>query len=300
MTFKKLAAIVTVLAAFSSFAFLITEAYTLGLLYMILIFATLAESWNILGGYAGQICLGLGAFFGVGCYTAMILTNNGIPLPLCVLAGGVMASLVGVAAIPTLKLRGVYFAIGTLFLPDIVRVMVLNLEVTGGAKGLMLPLGLRVGRSILYLSSLALFAIVVALAYIVINSRIGLAFRALREDEDAAQCCGVNSMRFKVMALLLSAFIAGVSGGLHAYYVPYLEPYSAFSTSWSIYPVFMAIIGGAGTLSGPVLGAGIFTLLRFWLLPLIGEVDLIVMGAALVAVMLLMPEGVIGIIKRGI
>ncbi|MEM2806673.1 MAG: branched-chain amino acid ABC transporter permease [Candidatus Bathyarchaeia archaeon] len=297
---NKLSAIIAILAVLAALGLLIKEAYTLGLLYMVLIYVVLAVSWNILGGYAGQICLGIGAFFGVGSYAAMMLTHNGVPAPLCILAGGVVAVLLGVAVIPTLKLRGVYFAIGTLFLPEIVKVIVLNLKETGGAKGLLPPLGLFVSRAHLYISSLVMAAFVIAIAYKITNSRIGLAFRAIREDDEAAQCCGVNPLRFKVLALLLSAFIVGLAGGLHAYYVPYLEPYSAFNILWSISPVFMSIIGGAGTLSGPIIGAGIFAFLRFWLLPILGEIDLIVMGTALIVVVLLMPEGVAGIIKKGV
>ncbi|MCS7114387.1 MAG: branched-chain amino acid ABC transporter permease [Nitrososphaerota archaeon] len=300
MTLNKLVAIIAVLGVMSALAFLVREAYTLGLLYMVLIYVILAESWNILGGYAGQICLGIGAFFGVGSYAAMMLTHNGVPAPICILAGGVVAVFLGVAVIPALKLRGVYFAIGTLFLPEIVKVIVLNLKETGGAKGLLPPLGLFVSRAHLYISSLVMAVLVVAVAYRITNSRIGLAFRAIREDDEAAECCGVNPLRFKVLALLISAFIAGIAGGLHAYYVPYLEPYSAFNILWSISPVFMSIIGGAGTISGPVIGAGIFAFLRFWLLPILGEIDLIVMGSALIVVVMLMPEGVAGIIKRGV
>lgn len=278
-------------------AFLV-GGFTLSLLYMILIYVTLSESWNILGGYAGQICLGIGAFFGVGGYAAAMLSISGLPVPLSVIIGGFVAVLLGFAVTPTLKLRGVYFAIGTFFLPEIMKVLILNLEETGGAKGLFLPFSLMVDPKYLYLSSLLLTALTIAITHKISTSRIGLAFRAIREDEEAAECCGINPLKFKLLGLVLCAFLSGLAGGIHAHYLLFLDPHATFNIMWSISPVFMAIIGGVGTLSGPIIGAGIFTLLKYWITTIVGEVDLIVMGSALIAVVLLMPEGIIGVIKK--
>lgn len=297
MEWNKLIIILALLCLAAVSAFFV-RGFALSLLYMILIYVTMAESWNILGGYAGQICLGIGAFFGVGGYAAAMLSISGTPVPLSVIIGGFVAVLLGLAVTPTFRLRGVYFAIGTFFLPEIMKVLILNLEETGGAKGLFLPFSLMVNPAYLYLSSLLLAALTIAITHKISTSRIGLVFKAIREDEEAAECCGINPLKFKLLGLTLCAFLSGLAGGIHAHYLLFLDPHATFNIMWSISPVFMSIIGGVGTLSGPIIGAGIFTLLRYWITTIVGEVDLIVMGSALIAVVLLMPEGIIGVIKK--
>jgi branched-chain amino acid transport system permease protein len=274
------------------------KGYAVYLLYMVFLYIVLAESWNIIGGYAGQVCLGMGAFFGLGAYIAAMLSFNGFPPPLSIFIGGCTAALLGVIIFPTFRLRGVYFAIGTLFLPDIIKVIILNLEVTGGAKGFFLPLTFALDLTHWYIAALILASITVLFAFKMSNSRIGLVFKAIRDDEDASEPCGINPFKYKILAMMLASFLSGLAGGIYAHQMLFLEPHGTFKLMWSIGPVFMCIIGGVGSIIGPIIGAGIFTALSLWLVTLVGEVDLIVMGVILIVVILTMPGGIFGALSK--
>ncbi|MEM3629600.1 MAG: branched-chain amino acid ABC transporter permease [Candidatus Bathyarchaeia archaeon] len=265
--------------------------YWTTLLYTLFIFIALAESWNIVGGFGGQVFLGAAAFFGWGAYACAMLCNVGLPFTLCVLLAGLTAACLAVILAPTFKLRGVYFVVGSLFISEIMKVIVLMLQVTGGAAGIVLPLFSE--RIIFtYYFAFALMIMVILTALLIVKSKIGMALRAIRDDQDAAEAFGINSIMFKLLALLLTAIFCGMAGGIHAFYMIYIEPHSFFDISWSIVPVFMVLVGGASTLIGPVIGVAIYTLLRELFVFVTGEIYLTMLGALLIAVMLLAPEGV--------
>lgn len=290
--------LVIVLALLAVVPLISGPGYWIMILYTLSIYIILAEGWNIIGGFGGQVFLGTAAFFGWGAYSCTLLCVNAkLPFAVCILFGGLASMLLAAVLTPTLKLRGVYFVVGSLFISEIMKIIVLMLPVTGGAAGIVLPL---FGERIIftYYSVLLLMFIVILTELFLIRSRIGMALRAIRDDQDAAEMFGVNSMKLKFLALLLTALFSGIAGGIHAFYMIYVEPHSFFDPSWNVIPVFMALVGGASTLTGPVVGVMIYTLMRELFIFVAGEIYLTMLGALLIAVILFAPEGIYPLLLR--
>lgn len=266
---------------------------TLNLLILIFLYTILATSWNILGGYTGQVSLGHAAFFGLGTLAARTLYTGGRPIALALLVAGIVSTafsmLVGVPAF-RLRLRGDYFTIGTLALSQILYITIGNVL----PKITYLPMADIQNYQILprYYLILALALFAVGVAYALARSRIGLGLLAVRENEDAAESAGVNAFAHKLLALAVSAFLAGLAGGAYAYYqASYYFNYT-FSPPWSLDPVTMTFIGGVGTIYGPILGAVFFVLLKELLVLRVGEYHLIIFGALFILVVLFLPGGI--------
>lgn len=266
----------------------------LNLLILMFIYTMLATSWNILGGYTGQVNLGHAAFFGLGTLAARMLYTSGRPLPLALLVAGVVPAvfsmLIGVPAF-RLRLRGDYFTIGTLALSQILYITVGNVL----PKITYLPMADIQNYQILprYYIILALTLFTIGAAYALVKSRLGLGLVAVRENEDAAESLGVNAFAHKLLALAVSAFLGGLAGGAYAYYqASYYFNYT-FSPPWSLEPVNMAFIGGVGTIHGPVIGAIFFVLLKEWLVLRVGEYHLIIFGVLFILVVLFLPGGLV-------
>ncbi|HLC40480.1 MAG TPA: branched-chain amino acid ABC transporter permease [Methylomirabilota bacterium] len=252
----------------------------------------LAQSWNLLGGYAGQITLGHAAFFGLGALVTRILWVRGTPLLLALLAGALMATLLGlIIGGPAFRLRGAYFAIGTLGLAEILRITVGNLlpEISTIPARSLATYNL-VPR---YYLMLALAVLCVAVVAVLVRSRVGLGMRAVREDEAAAEASGVGAFRHKLLALAVSTSLAGLAGGAFAYYhVSYYHQHT-FSPVWTFDAVLIAFIGGVGTIHGPVLGALFYVILKETLAVQLVEFHLLIFGTLFVLVVLLLPGGLV-------
>jgi branched-chain amino acid transport system permease protein len=278
------------------------EITYLGLGFLTFVFVTLAVAWNMLGGYAGQISFGYAAFFGTGAYVTAILWSRYHVEPVLTLpfAGGaaiVVALLVG---LPCFRLLGPYFSIATIGVGEASRVLALNLDqLTGGASGLNLPLDVP-SKSWFYWSGLALAVVAVAVSAWVRASRVGLALFALRMDQDAAESVGLNSTLYKNVAHCVSAFLVGVAAGLYVVYFSYVHPNTVFGFDLSIGMVLMGVIGGVGTLWGPVLGAAIYFPIRQIVLSQSNLVafNLLVYGGLLIAIVLFEPGGLLGLLRR--
>ena len=252
----------------------------------------MAQSWNLLGGYAGQINLGHAAFFGLGALVTRFLWVGGAPLILALMAGAAVATafacLIGLAAF---RLRGAYFAIGTLGLAEILRITVGNL----------LPQISTIRASELasydilprYYLTLALAIACVGVVALLVPSRIGLGIRAVREDEAAAEATGVGALAHKLFALAVSTTMAGLAGGAFAYYHVSYYPQHVFSPAWTFDAVLMSFIGGIGTVHGPVLGALFYVILKEILAVQWVEFHLIVFGVLFILVVLYSPGGLI-------
>jgi branched-chain amino acid transport system permease protein len=285
------------IASLASAPFLLKSAYFVHFFSLLFLFLALASAWNILGGYAGQVCLGTGAFFGIGAYSMMLSLKANLPLYASIIAGGIAASCLALLIIPLFRLRGIYFAIGTLFLPDIIRTFVLYFsDVTGGAMGIYLPL-IR-DPLFAYTFLLAVSVCTILVTHFLVNSRYGLAMRAIRDDQDAGEMYGINATKLKTVCLLTYAFLCGLAGSGYALYMGFLDPYTVFHLTWSIAPVFMCIIGGQGTIWGPIVGSIIYVVLSEQLTFIVGELHLLVFGGILIAVILLAPYGIVGALKR--
>ncbi|MEM2294574.1 MAG: branched-chain amino acid ABC transporter permease [Candidatus Bathyarchaeia archaeon] len=273
-------------------------SYWLTLVYTLLINIILAKSWNIVGGFGGQVFLGMAAFFGLGAYACAMLYLTGVPPILCILLGGLIAACLAIILTPTFRLRGVYFVIGSLFVPEIMKVIVLMLPITGGAAGIVIPVLGAQWVFFAYYSALILALAVTITTLFITKSKIGMVLRAIRDDQDAAEAFGINPAAYKFLALILTAIFCGMAGGTHAFYMVYVEPHGFFEIGWSTVPVFMVLVGGPSTLIGPVIGVAIYTLLRELFTFVAGEIYLTMLGALLIIVMLTAPTGVYPVITK--
>ena len=271
--------------------------YHLNLLFLLLFHSALALSWNILGGYAGQVSIGHAAFFGAGALITRLLWVKGFPLPLSLIAAALVAVLLAwIIGIPALRLRGPYFAMGTMALAEALYLTLRNL-LPGVA---FLPGKLIATYSLLprYYLALILVGAISVCTYIVMRSKVGLAIEAIRNDQDAAESSGVNLFKYKVLSLTLSAFFMGLTGGSFAYYhASYYIAYP-FSMGWSFEPLVMTIIGGAGTLLGPIIGAIFFVGLREVLAVQLAQMHIILFGTVFVLVVIFLPGGIVGGAER--
>jgi branched-chain amino acid transport system permease protein len=260
--------------------------------------AALAESWNIIGGFTGYASFGNAGFFGVGAYTTgVLLAVAQLPFALALLAGGAVA-LGFAAAIGTavLRLKGQYFAIATLGVTETMREVVYNLEITGGGSGLNLP----VVRSPLpfFYAMLAVLALAVLVNAWISTSRFGYGLTAIREDEDAAAAMGIPAARYKTIAFALSGGLAGLAGGVFAYWITFIDPGEVFKVSWTLQMIIMAVFGGAGTVLGPVLGAAVLASIFEGLSTRLVNLAELCNGIIVILVVLLMPRGLVETIRR--
>jgi branched-chain amino acid transport system permease protein len=288
------------LGALALAAPLVLERGTLNDIWSLAFAVILASAWNLLGGFAGQVSLGYSAFLGIGAYTTVLLSLQGmnpfLTLPLGAALAAVFSVLIG---LPAFRLRGPYFTIATIGVGEVVRVCASSVSFTGGSSGLRMPPG-SFDFTLNYLSMVALAIGVVALAAFVKRSAFGQALAAIRQDIDAAEALGIDSTRFKLAAHALSAGVVGVAGGLYAINFQYIAPGSVFDFRLSLSIVLMPIVGGVGTIAGPVLGALVFSTLQIKLLsiPALRDSYLFIYGTLLIVVMLFEPKGLLGLARR--
>lgn len=280
------------------FPVLAATEHTLNLFILLFITIILAQSWNILGGYTGQISLGNAAFFGVGALSFHFLAwRGGFPFYLALPAGGIsaviLASFIGV---PALRLRGVYFAIGTLALAEASRITVNNLF----PLTVYIPTADIVTYSLFPRYYLALIVAVITqgVAYFMIKSKIGLAMMAIRDDDEAADTSGVHLFKYKFLALVFSSFFSGLAGGIFTYYQTSVVPTFLFSPHWTFEPLVAASVGGSGMLLGPIIGSVFLVILTELFALSLGKVYLIIFGAMFIFVVLFFPGGLIEALER--
>jgi branched-chain amino acid transport system permease protein len=285
------------------FPFLGPPIYFIHLLAGLYMNVALASSWALLGGYTGYLSLGQVTFFGIGAYTAAIgLSTYGISPFLTAPLGGIFAVLLALTiGYPSLRLRGPYFSVTTLSIAFLAQVAASNTTQMGGGYGIQLPsmpLPIWQTEGVFYLVFMILAGVVVWSARRMERSRFGLALLALRNDEDVAEVFGVDVVRVKLKAFVLSAFFPGVVGAIWAYQISYIDPHSAFDIGLSIDMLLMAMFGGAGRWAGPIVGASLVYLLSQTLVFVIpSELNRVVFGIILVLVVFAMPQGIIGFVE---
>jgi branched-chain amino acid transport system permease protein len=261
---------------------------------------TLASAWNLLGGFAGQVSLGYSAFLGIGAYTTVLLSLKGIDPFLTLPLGAILAAIFSIAiGLPAFRLRGPYFTIATIGVGEAVRVCAASVSFTGGSSGIRMPAGsFDFNRN--YFSMVILAIVTVALAAYVRRSAFGRALAAIKQDIDAAEAVGVNAASFKLAAHALSAAVVAIAGSLYAINFQYIAPGSVFDFQLSLSIVLMPIIGGVGTVVGPVLGALVVSTLQIKLLSISALRDsfLFIYGGLLILVMLYEPNGLVGVGRR--
>jgi len=275
--------------------------YQLQVLFRITLFAGLGLAWNLVGGYAGQLSLGHVAFFGIGAYGLALLHQLSLPLWLCLILAALVATIVGgVIGVVSFRLRGPYFTLATIAFGEVLRLIATNLDVTGGAIGLSMP-PLFHGRTFwrqFYLASVALTVIAFLTNYWVSRSRFGYYLMAIREDEDTASAVGINTAVSKLWSLLLSAFLTALGGALYASAFQFIVPDSVLTLEISVQIAIITMLGGAGTLLGPIVGAALLLSAQEIFKNQFRESHLLIYGILIVVVVLFLPEGVVGGLER--
>ena len=261
----------------------------------ILMYATMAYGWNVIGGYTGYVSFGQVAFFGIGAYCSAVLSQQGINnllvdvLVACVV-NGAFATLVG---LPVLQLKGHYFAIATLGIGLAITDIIANLDALGGTSGLRVQQVDEAHFSIYYYAMWLVALAAMLATFLIARSKLGYAFVAIRENEDAAAVLGINPRRFKITAWAISGMMAGAAGAVYAPANGFLDPSIAFSVDSNVLPIVMALRGGLGTVAGPVIGALILAGANELLQRYFIKIHTLFFGAMIVLVVLLLPRGLV-------
>lgn len=277
------------------------RGYVMGVLCRILLYSTISGALNVINGYTGQTCLGVAGFFCIGCYTeAVLATQYGLNFWICIPIAGIFAAIIGLlVALPTLKMGGIYLAIVTLGFSEIVRLLALNLTpITGGALGIknipvpeLFNIVFKNSQSYYYLF-LVLAILFIFVTHRVIDSKLGRAWMSIREDQLAAQSLGVNASIYKATNFMYGAFWVGVAGSIYAPYVRFIDStYFTLDEGWNI--LSMVILGGQGTLIGPIVGSVIVNFLTEVLRP-VGQWRLVGFALLIIVMMWRRPQGLAG------
>lgn len=274
-------------------------------LYLFLFFIYLAMSnmWNLLAGYSGLISLCQPAFIGLAGYTLVIGTWIGLPFYLGIVAGAILAAAFALLiSIPVFRLSGIYFSIGTLVIPEALRIAFFLLrpvggEMHGGGAGYMVKGVTGVSMADFYWLALVIGMASIFLMRLILSSTLGLGLASIRDNDRAAASCGIDVFKLKLYSFIISAFVTGIAGGIFYVYQGYIEPASAFNIKWTMIIMLATVIGGMSTEEGPVIGTAIVVFLHFLLARYAG-ISLLIQGAILVGIMLLAPQGIVGVLRR--
>lgn len=298
------------LASLMALPLIVTDTYSLHFIWKVLFWATLAAAWNIAGGYGGLFSLGHAAFFGLGAYTSILLyTQAGISPWLGMLVGGVVALAFSlVIGVLTLRLRGSFFALASIAFAEVLRIAVVNgRSVTGGAEGISIPFAPGLANMIFHdrASYVVLVAAVLfvigAITMLIERSALGYSLAAMREDADAAEALGIDTVRVKLISISISAFLSAIAGTLYAFYILLIEPSTVLSIGFSVEIALIAIIGGMGTVLGPLVGAVLIVPLSEYLRAEFAAsfqgLYLLIYGGILIVMVVFLPNGLISALR---
>jgi branched-chain amino acid transport system permease protein len=293
--------------------------------YTVLQFIVLSTAWNILGGYCGYVNFGSAGFFALGAYSSVCLYTIGqsleelfpeslvapmqlifpLPLPVLIIVAGIVAGLVGLGTgYLTLRLRGVFFAIATLALAVVLQTFIVNWSFVGGSRGAYVIPPNEIpffGPYIQYLFVLMLVLVVISLtcARLIERSRLGYGFATIRDDELAAEACGVPTLRLKLIATVLSGALMGMAGAPFPFYIGYIEPGSAFDLSYAVNSIAMPMIGGTTSWAGPLIGAVLLgTLQQVATVTISSAINLLIVGLLLIGFVIVAPSGIVGLWQK--
>jgi len=277
--------------------------YTQHILILVLLYVALGSAWNILGGLAGQLSLGHAAFFGIGAYAAAVIASKTSLSPWWAILVGPLVVLPIALFVGWIcfRLRGPYFTLATIAIGEVVRLVALNWsDLTGGAVGVVIRPSLFSGTSKTpyYYIVLVIAGGTVALGHFIRTRKLGYYLMAIREDEETAESIGVDTTRYKLIALAISATLTAIAGAFFANYFLFVDPTVVLPLALSVEIVLMAIIGGLGTVAGPVLGAVLLKLSSEVFRNEFAQANLLIYGALLILVILFMPDGLMGGIRK--
>src|SRR5215472_5584643 len=296
---------VLVVAGSALVPFIVHNDYLMQVFFRIVLFAALGLAWNLVGGYAGQLSLGHVAFFGVGAYGLAMFTARGVPVWISIfLAATVAMGFAAIIGIIVFRLRGPYFTLSTIAFGEVLRLGAANLNATGGAIGLSTPalfhpttiFGAHQLSMVeqFYLAAVVLVVICFLINYATSKSRPGYYLMAIREDEETAAAVGINTAGYKLRALVISAFLTALGGALYGSAFQYIVPDYIFSLDISAQIAIITMLGGAGTLLGPIVGAVLLLSASELFKIKFQESHLLIYGILIVVVVLFLPEGIVG------
>jgi branched-chain amino acid transport system permease protein len=316
---------IVVVALFFAFARWLGNDYLFFAGYTVLQFVVLATAWNILGGYCGYVNFGSAAFFALGAYSSVAMHKLGtgidryfpesmvglakiifpLNIPTLIVIGGIVSGLVGLGTgYLTLRLRGAFFAIATLALAVVLQTLIVNWDFVGGSRGayIIRPSEVPILDSYiqyLFLVMLVLAMVAISIARIIEGSRLGYGFATIRDDEVAAEACGVPTLRLKLVATTISGALMGMAGAPFPYYIGYLEPSSAFGLAYAVNSIAMPMIGGTTSWVGPLVGALLLgTLQQVATVTISSAVNLLIVGLLLIGFVIVAPRGIVGLVQE--
>ncbi len=300
--------VVALLIAGLVFTEVVGNEYYFTALYVILQATIMAVAWNILGGFTGYVNFGSAAFFAVGAYTSIALNKAlGLPLPLLILAAAAVSGLIGLGVgYLTLRLKGVYFAIATLAMAIVLETLVTNWAFVGGARGayILTPedhLWFDSYIHMLFMLMLVLTVASVAISRKLKSSRLGRGLAAIRDDEVAAECAGVPTLRLKLISTTVMGAMMGVAGAPYPFFVTFVDPASAFNLFVAVNAIAMPMIGGTSHWIGPVIGALLVgSMQEITTVSVSSELNVLIVGVMLVVFISLAPQGIVGLVQKHI
>jgi branched-chain amino acid transport system permease protein len=312
LTFKQISSGIVALILLILFPLVFQKPFPQHVMILVFMFGMMAVAWNIMGGYAGMFSFGQVAFFGIGAYTSsFLLITYHINPWLGLVVGGLIAALVAAAiGYPCSNLRGHYFAIASIAFGEIVRTHFNNWKLVGAAEGLTLPMLEESFKNFMFHSSklpyyyimLAFLIISLVVCYIVATSKMGYYFRAIKESHDVAKVLGINVVWYRLIAIMISAFLTAMVGTFYAQYVLYLDPESVLILPISIQIVLISMLGGAGSIMGPVIGAAILMPVSEITRVMLGHkgtgIDMLIYGALITLISVYQPKGVWGLFSN--
>jgi len=306
LTFRQILAGLAVILLLIAFPLVVRQSFHVHVMILVFMFGMLGVAWNITGGYAGMFSFGQAAFFGIGAYTSSYLSiTYGVNPWIGLIAGGCAAALVAAAiGYPCSNLRGHYFAIASIAFAEIVRIVFNNWQLVGAAEGLTLPMQNESFAAFLFNTSklpyyyimLAFLLVSLAVSYFVATSKMGYYFRAIKESHQIAGSLGVDVVLYRLVAIMISAFLSAMAGTFYAQYILYIDPASVMLLATSVQIVLIAMLGGAGSVLGPVIGAAILIPASEYTRIALGYkgtgADMLIYGFLITLISMYYPEGI--------
>jgi branched-chain amino acid transport system permease protein len=297
--------------ALLAFPLVFKKPFPQRMMILIFMYALLAEAWNILGGYAGQVSLGHAVFFGLGAYTSSFMLIQWGSTPWLGMAVGILVAVVVsiIIGYPCFRLGGHYFVIATIAAGEIVAIIFLNWKLMGGAIGLFLPLQddsllhfQFSSKAPYYYIILAMLVVTVFITYKIERSRLGFYFRAIKNDPDAARSLGIDLTKYKLMAMIISAALTAMAGTFYAQYVLFIDPHTVLPLMLSVQMCLIPVLGGTGTITGPIIGSAILIpMAEYTRVQLAGKVSglhLLIYGFLIMVIAVFQPAGLMGLVQR--
>ncbi len=273
--------------------------YLLLFFLLFCLYAAMSQMWNLLTGYSGLLSLGQQAFIGFSGYTMAVLTNYyGVYVWLSVLIGGLFSVLLALfMSLFIFRMKGIYFAIGTWIFAESLRLWFSNWSYVKYGTGLFIKPAEPPSMVAIYYAALFMAVGALAVVYLVLRSRIGLGLMAMRDNEDVSETMGVSIFRTKLFCFLVAAFVTGTTAGVLWVFQIFIQPYKAFAIDWTVILVFIVIIGGIGTIEGPIVGTLIYILLSQFLAEY-GHVSMLILGLIAITIILVAPKGIMGTLQE--